>query len=107
MNSNLIPRLEKRKYDIIVTMEHIREQQLEVERSAEWMDLNARQRRRAFLAELLQWYDGKLKQIESVIERMTQPDRFAWTKREPGAPPPQAQCHKETVRAKSGLYKRN
>jgi hypothetical protein len=95
MNRNLISRLETRKQAIVTTIAHIRQQQAEVERNAVWMDVHTRQRRRAFLAELLIWYDDKLKQINRVIERMTQPDSFAWSEREPGTVAPDGHRSKE------------
>jgi hypothetical protein len=50
-----------RKSEILRTIEHIYEQQIELESNATRMDLNALQRRREFLAELLGWYERKLK----------------------------------------------
>ncbi|MGH7797821.1 MAG: hypothetical protein ACREQ2_23410 [Candidatus Binatia bacterium] len=78
MNSNLINRLEKRKQDIVMTIAHIRREQTEVEMNTEWKDLFAQQRRHALPADLSNWYDGKLKQIDNVLDRIAQPDRSAW-----------------------------
>jgi hypothetical protein len=50
-----------RKSELLRTIEHIYEQQIELESNATRMDLNALQRRREFLAELLGWYERKLK----------------------------------------------
>lgn len=50
-----------RRREIVRTIEHIYEQQIELESNATRMDLNALQRRREFLAELLGWYERKLK----------------------------------------------
>jgi hypothetical protein len=50
-----------RKREILRTIEHIYEQQIELESNATRMDLNALQRRREFLAELLSWYERKLR----------------------------------------------
>jgi hypothetical protein len=50
-----------RKLEILSTIEHIHEQQIELESNATRMDLNALQRRREFLSELLDWYEWKLR----------------------------------------------
>ena len=50
-----------RKREILATIRHIYEQQIELESNATWMDLNALQRRREFLAELRDWYERKLR----------------------------------------------
>jgi len=98
--NNLIARLEKRKRDMIITLEHIRQQQMEVDRNAESMDGWARQRRRALLADLSGWYDAKLKQIDGVIDRITQPDRFAWSKHDSGTAPSQARVKNRSLESK-------
>ena len=82
MKSNLVSRLKSRRQDIVRTIAHIRQEQVEVERNTEWKDLGAQQRRYAFLADLSTWYDAKLKQVDQLLDRITQPDRFA-CKREP------------------------
>lgn len=78
MNRYLIHRLKKRKQDLAMTLAHIRQEQSEVEMNTEWKDLFAQRRRHTLLADLSAWYDGKLKQIDNVLERITQPDKSAW-----------------------------
>lgn len=71
MNHKLIHRLEKRKQDIVMTIAYIRQEQSEVEMNTEWKDLFAQRRRHALLADLSEWYDGKLKQIDNMLDRIT------------------------------------
>jgi RNA polymerase-binding transcription factor DksA len=106
MKSNLVSRLKSRRQDIVRTIAHIRQEQVEVERNTEWKDLGAQQRRYAFLADLSTWYDAKLKQVDQLLDRITQPDRFAWRKPEPDTVRAQDYYGKEAFGPKSAPRKR-
>jgi hypothetical protein len=69
MNLEVIDRLESRRKHVALTLQHLRDQQNEIEKNTEWKDLSAQRRRSELLAELLGWYDGKLRRIDAAITR--------------------------------------
>jgi len=82
VNLEVISRLENHRKNIARTLEHLREQQIEVDRNTEWRDLCAQRRRIELLAELLGWYKGKLRRIDNVLNRVNvrQASGFTGTK---------------------------
>jgi hypothetical protein len=62
--------LENQKRNVEITLEHLREQQTEVDKNTEWIDLRARRRRMELLAELYRWYGGKLSRIDQALDRI-------------------------------------
>jgi RNA polymerase-binding transcription factor DksA len=78
--SKIAFRLENRRKSVERTLEHLRQQQDEVDRNTEWKDLCAQRRRSELLAELLGWYDGKLRRIDSALNRVNH-RRLAGTKK--------------------------
>lgn len=75
VNAEVIARLESRRRNVATTLAHLREQQMEVERNTEWKDLCTQRRRNELLAELLGWYDGKLRRIDQVLEQVRRATR--------------------------------
>lgn len=73
MNPNRIARLNKRREHIVMTLAHLAGERAQVERNRHRMDVAARERRRRLLTDLSTWYDGKLKQIDDILERIDQP----------------------------------
>jgi RNA polymerase-binding transcription factor DksA len=69
MHSSLKRRLEHRRDTLRQTLEHIRNQQHEVETNTEWKDLWAQRRRSELLAELFGWYHGRLERIDHALRR--------------------------------------
>jgi predicted kinase len=69
VNANVITRLESRRKNVAATLEHLRDQLMEVENNTEWKDLWAQRRRNELLAELLGWYDGRLRRIDHVLDQ--------------------------------------
>jgi hypothetical protein len=69
MNSEIIGRLRDRRKNIEITLDHLRDQQNEVEQNTEWRDLRAQRRRTELLAELLGWYNSKLRRVDAAINR--------------------------------------
>ena len=76
MNATRISRLKKRREDIARTLAHLAGERDEVEKNKGWMDLGAHQRRHLLLTDLSAWYDGKLRQIDHMIDEMNQADRY-------------------------------
>ena len=70
VNANVITRLESRRKNVAATLDHLRDQLMEVERNTEWKDLWAQRRRNQLLAELVGWYDGKLRRIDHVLDQV-------------------------------------
>lgn len=71
MHVDAITRLQDRRKDVLLTLDHIREQQCEAEANTEWKDLRAQRKRSELLAELLCWYSGKLRQIDDVLSNLS------------------------------------
>ena len=67
MHSNVVTRLENRRQNVLMTLEHIRAQQAEVDTNTEWKDLHAQRRRSDLLADLLKWYNGRLNRIDHAL----------------------------------------
>ena len=70
MHMNAITRLESQRKNVLMTLEHIRAQQMEVDTNTEWKDLCAQRRRSELLADLLGWYNGKLNRIDHALGRV-------------------------------------
>lgn len=70
LKSRIISRLENQKKNVEITLEHLREQQSEVDKNTEWSDLRARRRRMELLAELRRWYGGRLSRIDQALDRI-------------------------------------
>ena len=69
MHLKVISRLQNRRSNVLVTLEHIRAQEMEVETNTEWKDLGAQRRRTELLAELRGWYSTKLNRIDHALGR--------------------------------------
>jgi orotate phosphoribosyltransferase-like protein len=67
MHVNAIARLQRRRRNVLMTLEHLQHQQNEVDANTEWKDLCAQRRRTELLAELLGWYKSKLRRIDYVL----------------------------------------
>jgi len=67
MDVAVIARLESSRKNIILTLEHIREKQTEADSNTEWKNLAAQRRRSELLADLLGWYNGRLRRIDRVL----------------------------------------
>ena len=70
MKSRIISLLENQRRNVEITLEHLREQQSEVDKNTEWSDLRARRRRMELLAELRRWYGGRLSRIDQALDRI-------------------------------------
>jgi hypothetical protein len=70
MHVSVIARLERRRGNVLRTLEHIRSQQVEADANTEWKDLCAQRRRSELLSELFGWYELKLERIDHAIERV-------------------------------------
>jgi hypothetical protein len=69
VNREVIFRLESKRKHVEITLAHLREQQIEVDSNTQWKDLLARRRRCVLLAELLGWYNSKLRRVDQVLSR--------------------------------------
>jgi hypothetical protein len=70
VSRNVIIRLESRRKSVATTLEHLRDQLTEVESNTEWKDLLAQRRRNKLLAELVGWYDGRLRRINHLLDQV-------------------------------------
>ena len=70
LKSRIISRLENKRRNVEITLEHLQEQQSEVDKNTEWSDLRAQRRRSELLAELHGWYGGKLSRIDQALHRI-------------------------------------
>ena len=75
MHSSVKMRLEHRRDALRRTLEHIRDQQHEVDSNTEWKDLLAQRRRSELLAELFGWYHGRLERLDHALRRTETGDR--------------------------------
>lgn len=71
MNSNLLSDLESQKKTVLMTLEHIRAHQTEVDSNTEWKDLRAQRRRSELLVDLLDWYNARLQRIERDLDQVS------------------------------------
>jgi hypothetical protein len=69
VNLEVIFRLESKRKHVEITLTHLREQQMEVDSNTQWQDLLAPRRRSELLAELLDWYNSKLRRVDQVLSR--------------------------------------
>ena len=69
MHAGVLSRLESSRRSVILTLEHIREKQIEADSNTEWKNLSAQRRRSELLADLLGWYNGRLKRIDRVLSQ--------------------------------------
>jgi hypothetical protein len=81
MNVDVISLLESRRRNVILTLQHIREQQMEADSNTEWRDLGTQRRRSRLLADLLGWYDGRLKRIDRALGQVTSRQRSGLSQR--------------------------
>jgi hypothetical protein len=61
---------ESQKKTVLMTLEHIRAHQTEVDRNTEWRDLRAQRRRSELLVDLLDWYNARLQRIERELDQV-------------------------------------
>jgi hypothetical protein len=85
MHLKVISWLENRRKNVIVTLEHIRAQEIEVETNTEWKDLGAQRRRTELLAELRGWYSNKLNRIDHALGRAASDGERTGTRPRPDA----------------------
>jgi hypothetical protein len=85
MHLKVISRLENRRKNVLVTLEHIRAQEIEVEANTEWKDVCAQRRRTELLAELRGWYSSKLNRIDHALGRAARERERTETRPRPDA----------------------
>ena len=71
MKLKVISSLEKQRRKIEITLAHLHEQQMEVDKNTDWRDLSAQQQRTALLAEISGWYKLQLRRVDDVLNRAT------------------------------------